>query len=321
MEKIKNILNSGKILKFICGAGNEDCKEIEKLSFVFASAGFNMIDVSAKSDAINSAKSGIKKAGKENDVAICVSIGLPDDIHLKKAVINLQKCTACKECINICPQNALFCEDEKIYADEKKCIGCSRCAYICKNDAVIFEHKYKAPYTMILPLLAENIDCIEYHCSIDDENIIHDNWNKIKSVYDGCLSICLDRSKLGDDKIIFLLKEMIKDDNNIIIQADGKPMSGGKDDYKSNLQTVAFAEIIRNNNLPAHIILSGGTNSKTTKFAKECNISVDGVALGSFARKLVKEYISSDDFFLDKLKQQKAINIAQNLLEELKKYL
>ena len=111
------------------------------------------------------------------------------------------------------------------------------------------------------------------------------------------------------------------DIDDIIIQADGKPMSGGADDYKSNLQTVAFAEIIKNNNLPARVILSGGTNSKTTKFAKECNISVDGVALGSYARRLVKEYISSDDFFSDEVKQKKAINIAKNLADELKKYL
>lgn len=321
MEKIKNILNSGKILKFICGAGNENYKEIEKLSFVFASAGFNMIDVSAKLEAVNSAKAGIKKAGKENDVAICVSVGLSDDIHLKKAVINSQKCTLCMECINICPQNALFREDEKIFVDEKKCIGCSKCVSLCLSDAIFMEHKYKMPYTMILPLLSEDIDCIEYHCSVSDENMILDNWNKIKTIYKGCLSICLDRSKLGDDKIIFLLKEMINDDSDIIIQADGKPMSGGEDDYKSNLQTVAFAEVIKNNNLPARVILSGGTNSKTTKFAKECNIEVDGAALGSFARKLVKEYVSSDDFFVDELKQRNAVNIAKNLADELKKYL
>ncbi len=321
MEKIKNILNSGKILKLICGAGNENYKEIEKLSFVFASAGFNMIDVSAKLDAVNSAKLGIKRAGRENDAAICVSVGLADDIHLKKAVINMPKCTSCRDCINICPQNAIFNEDKKILVDEKKCIGCSKCLSECLNGAIFMEHKYKAPYTMLLPLLSENIDCVEYHCSVSDEDIILDNWNKIKSIYKGCLSICLDRSKLGDDKIILLLKEMIKDIDDIIIQADGKPMSGGADDYKSNLQTVAFAEIIKNNNLPARVILSGGTNSKTTKFAKECNISVDGVALGSYARRLVKEYISSDDFFSDEVKQKKAINIAKNLADELKKYL
>lgn len=318
MEKIKNILKNNKCIKLICGAGNEDIHEVEKLAFVYASAGFNMIDVSAKPDILAAAKSGIKRANKESEVLLCVSVGVQDDIHLLKAAINKQKCTSCKKCMNVCEQDAIFFEDEQVQINQKKCIGCSRCIKECENNAIITESKYKEPYTMLLPLIASGIDCVEFHCSGKDENTIIDSLNKIKSIYPGLLSICIDRSKLGDETIISLISKMIENLETVIIQADGKPMSGGDDDYKSTLQAVAFGELIRNSKLPVYLILSGGTNSQTSKLAKECHINIDGVALGSYARKIVKEYIKQDDFFENEELKNKAIEIASKLCNELK---
>lgn len=45
-------------------------------------------------------------------------------------------------------------------------------------------------------------------------------------------------------------------------------MSGGDDNYKSTLQAVATGEIVQNAKLPVYLILSGGTNAKTTELAK-----------------------------------------------------
>ncbi len=317
MEKIKKILENKKCLKLICGAGNENLKEIERLAYVYAKAGFNMIDLCAKQEVLNAAKKGIERAGKQDDVLLCISIGMQDDIHLLKAVINKQKCTLCGDCIKICPQNAIFSEDNKILIDEKNCIGCERCLKICNQGAILTEHKYKTPYTMLLPLISEGIDCIEFHCSSSDEVQISEEWNKIKSIFNGCAGICLDRSKLGDDKLINLIKTMSKDTELFLFQADGRPMSGGNDDYKTTLQTVAFAEIVRVANLPVYLILSGGTNSKTSKLAHECSVNIDGIALGSYARKLVKDYISNDDFFENEQLRQEAIKKAKKLAEEL----
>jgi ferredoxin len=317
MEKIKNILNNHKCLKLICGAGNEDLKEIERLCFVYTKAGFNMVDVSAKSEVISAAYSGIIKAGKINEVAICVSIGLQDDIHLSKAVITKQKCNLCNKCINVCPQEAIYTEDDRMHVFDKKCIGCGKCIDICPNNAIIQDFKYKAPHTMLLQIISEKIDCVEFHCSSSDKNLILDAWNKIKTIYNGQLSICLNRSKMGDDEILSLLHEMVTGSNNIMLQADGKPMTGGKDDYTSNLQTVAFAELIKSANIPAFLLLSGGTNSKTTEFAKLCNVHADGVAMGSYARKLVKEYISSSEFWQNEELQNIAIHKASDLATKL----
>ena len=175
---------------------------------------------------------------------------------------------------------------------------------------------------MLLPLLSEKIDCVEFHCSSENIELILENWQNIISIYKGQKGICLDRSKLGDDKIIELLNKMIKNCNDkIIIQADGRPMSGSNDDYKSTLQTVAFAELIRNANLPVYLLLSGGTNSKSTKLANEMDININGAALGSYARKIVKNYINNNDFFENSELQQEAINKAKILADNLREYL
>jgi Fe-S-cluster-containing hydrogenase component 2 len=316
-----SFLKNNKCLKLICGAGNENLKDIEALSYIYASAGFNMIDVAAKHEVINAAKAGIALSKRTDEVLLCISVGLQSDIHLSKAVINHQKCTLCKECISVCEQNALFEEDDKILVDEKLCIGCNKCQSVCNNDAIIKEHKYKSPCSMLLNVLSDEIDCVEFHCTSDDVNLITETYSQIKTVFNGITGICTDRSMLSDNKVLSLISNLYEADNNIIIQADGKPMSGGEDDYKSNVQNVAFAELIRNCNLPVYLIVSGGTNSKTSEFAKLCNVNIDGVAIGSFARKLVKEEISNPDFWNDITLQNRAIFKARELYNSLMKYL
>lgn len=321
METLKQILENKKCLKLICGAGNENIKEIEKLVYVYAMSGFNFFDICAKKDVLIAAENGLKRA--DSKANICVSIGLKDDVHVSKAVINYQKCLNCNNCLSVCPQNAIYIEDNKYNVDDKKCIGCFKCFDVCNNSAIIAEHKYKAPYTMLLPLISEKLDCVEFHCTSDKEDEIIDNWYKIKSLYNGLLSICLDRSKLGDDNLINMLKEMLKKSEpySVILQVDGKPMSGGEDNYNSTLQTVAFAKLINDAKLPVYILLSGGTNSKSTKLAKECDVNVNGVAIGSYARKIVKDYIKDDDFFENELLQKKAIAVAKELAQDLLNYL
>ena len=311
--------SNNKYLKIICGAGNENLKEIEALAYIFASADFDIIDIAAKNDVINAAKNGIIRSNK--NMRICVSIGLQSDIHLTKAIINNQKCNFCGQCLSICPQNSIYTEDNKIQINEKNCIGCSKCINICPNNAIFSEHKYKTPCSMLLPVLSEDINYVEFHCSSSNIDLIKESWNQIKSIYKGNLGFCIDRAKLSDDTVISRIKSMIEDNDKILIQADGKPMSGGINDYKSNIQAIAFAELIRSNNIINPLIVSGGTNSKTTEFAKLCGVNIDGVAIGSYARKLVREEISQTDFMENEPIQKQAISKAIELGKELRRNL
>jgi hypothetical protein len=62
-------------------------------------------------------------------------------------------------------------------------------------------------------------------------------------------------------------------------------------------------------------MLSGGTNSKTTELAKLCEINYCGVAIGSYARKIVKRYISRSDFWSNSRVVEDALLLAKALVE------
>ena len=146
-----------------------------------------------------------------------------------------------------------------------------------------------------------------------------DKWNYINDIYQGMLSICTARGHLSEDRMLELIKKTVENRKpySTIVQADGFPMSGGKDDYKTTLQAVATAEIVQNAKLPVYIMLSGGTNSKTAELAKMCGINYNGIAIGSFARKIVNRYIGREDFLRNKYVFEEAVNIAKNLIQSL----
>ena len=158
-------------------------------------------------------------------------------------------------------------------------------------------------------------------------------WELINQINKyGHVSMCLDRLHLSD----FSLEERIKKAKNIagerlIIQADGYPMSGGEDDFNTTLQAVSIADVInkrfnkkidrkkgkqfykKKNEI--NILLSGGTNSLTALLAKQNDVKFQGVSIGTFARKIVKEYISDPDFYNNPEIINKAVKVAKALVD------
>ena len=55
--------------------------------------------------------------------------------------INLEKCTNCKDCVNICVRRNYRVDEEEqvIFDDSRDCILCGHCISICPEDAIIFE--------------------------------------------------------------------------------------------------------------------------------------------------------------------------------------
>ena len=150
----------------------------------------------------------------------------------------------------------------------------------------------------------------------DNETETFAKWACINNHFKGILSICTARGKLSDEKMLEQIKKMIsnREDYSTIVQADGYPMSGGTDDFKTTLQAVATAEIVQNEKLPVYLVLSGGTNSKTSELAHICGIDYNGIAIGTFARKIVSKYIDREDFLTNKSVFNEALVIAKNLV-------
>ena len=310
---MENYLKSKKCFKLILGAGNKNYDEITKLTMLYSKAGCRFFDVNASMEAILAAKKGIELANVKDKCFICVSIATKNDPHLIKCKINPKKCISCALCKNVCPQKAI--NDFKI--DENKCIGCTKCNEICPKDA-IEKYSTKISFSKVLPpLIKEGIDCIEYHVIENNNREVMKGLKTITNLFKGILSVCLDRSKLGNYELIKRLKIMKNSCNNIfIIQADGAPMSGGSDDYRTTLQAVATADIIEKAKITPYIMISGGTNSKTTELIKLCNIPICGVAFGSWARKMVREYIEAEDFFENKEIFNQALKKAKELVDK-----
>ena len=152
--------------------------------------------------------------------------------------------------------------------------------------------------------------------AIADHETTIKEWSLIANILpDGFLSMCLDRGNLSNTELKRRIKLALEvTEGRMIVQADGIPMSGSKDDYNTTLQAIATADIIAKSKFPVFILLSGGTNSKTVELSSKCGVSFHGVALGTFARNKVYQFIKNPDFPCGGLLEN-AVKEAKNLVE------
>ena len=300
------------MFKLVCGAGNEDCESVKRLVYIYAKAGCRFFDLSARKEILESAKDALKLA-KVDDAMLCVSVGIKGDPHITKAKINESKCIKCGNCFRNCPNDAIY---SSIIIDEKKCIGCGNCIKKCPTGAISMFDK-DVNVKEILPYMVKNgVEVLELHIMGHDKKDLAAKWNIINECRPKFASICIDRENFGNKEALSRIKEMIayREPYTTIIQADGIPMSGADDTFKTTLQAVAMAEIIQNTNLPVYIMISGGTNSKTKELAELCDIKYWGIAIGSWARKIVKQEITTNDFWQNETLQNIAIQKASDLI-------
>ncbi len=58
----------------------------------------------------------------------------------EKARIDVEKCTQCRECVDVCRFDAIAeKEDEEIFIDSISCEGCGVCSHVCPADAIKME--------------------------------------------------------------------------------------------------------------------------------------------------------------------------------------
>ena len=53
--------------------------------------------------------------------------------------VDVDKCTGCGACVDVCPNDALALEGDKIKVDEPNCIDCGVCVDECPVDALEME--------------------------------------------------------------------------------------------------------------------------------------------------------------------------------------
>lgn len=321
-EELKKILHQHRYFKVVCGAGNEDPEEVRRLTIVYTLAGANCIDVSANVEIVKASLDGIDMAyelspliGKkiENRPFINVSVGLKGDPHVRKVKIDIDKCIRCGLCLEGCEQKAI---NENFAVLDFRCIGCGVCTDVCQSGAVSFYHK-RIDFNKILPQCLEaGAENLELHAIIDDDESVMSDWHLInRLVPDNFISMCLDRSHLSNKHLIERIKAVYAiSRERTIIQADGDPMSGGKDDFNTTLQAIAIADVIRKSKIPVMLLASGGTNCKTGELSRMCGVPLNGISIGTFARKIVQQMISKNDLENDIPLIKEAVRIAEGLI-------
>ena len=199
---------------------------------------------------------------------------------------------------------------------KERCLGCNLCAKNCPVQAIKMQSVLQ-DYNEVLPKLTEKgIDCIEFHAISEDEKDVDEKWEQINKMFNGMLCISIDRSELGDRKLKNRVERMLKQRKpyTTIIQADGIAMSGNDDEFGTTLQAVATAQLFQNSKLPIYIMMSGGTNTKSAELAKKCGVFPHCLAVGSYARKIVKEFLTLPDFYENEDAIQKSVEVAKNLI-------
>lgn len=308
---LKDTLDSKTCFKLICGAGNENLDEVEKLVALYSAAGCRFFDFAASEEVLKAAQRGLDFSipkEEQKDYHFCVSIGTKGDAHFQKAVIDAQKCVGCGNCVDVCPQKAVKeIGNRKWEIAKSNCIGCLKCFEICGFGAIKIYSTLNNMANPSIPYSLLPISCIELHVS--DEDSALEQWEELCSQDYAMMSICIGRKSFTDEKIAELLKKMVaqRPPYSVIIQADGNPMSGGEDDFKTTLPAVETGAFIKSLNLPVYVILSGGTNSKTSQLCKEKGLDIDGIAFGSYARKTVRKYIEREDFWTNNAIFEEAI--------------
>lgn len=284
-QKLLDTLNTKKIFKLVLGLGNKHFEEIEDLVTIYAIAGADMFDINPSKEAVEAVLRGVKKSGKNpEDFYYSISMGLSGDTHIQKCLINKDKCKNCGKCAKKCPQNAIVPDKGSYKVIQENCIGCQKCDD-CK--AISFTECEYDVEKIVKIAKKYKLDCIEIHLStkkIPDKEIKYVIEN-----FKGALSLCLDRKFYSNERVKKLINKVTKwkGDTNFIIQADGVPMSGGDNTFNSTLQAVAMAHLVQP--YGTYIFMSGGTNEKTSELAKMCSLRYNGISIGSYARKIVKD--------------------------------
>jgi ferredoxin len=326
-------LETGSFHKLIIGAALKDYEMIENFSYLFTSAEADAIDISAFPHSVVSAIKGINKALKEdrklNKPLLMISVNIGDDPHFRRIELNSGNCTECLACIPTCPSNAFSVSSgglprradgaprNDIFAyNPDLCFGCSNCLPACPFDALSFDNWSPFSTSSLKDLSTLGADAIEIHLNQDLEaftNFYKDldaDLFKLESFCIGSTISSTDELTASADLVIQSFYSKYKGNKSFILQVDGEPLSGArfsKDAAKDQI-SIEKAKIIIKHIEEEHpeykdnifIQLAGGITENTLKKARSQNVAINGIAIGSYARK-----------YLDNLRREKNLDVPE----------
>lgn len=319
--------------KFIGGASLTDIDKIKGLSLLFTLCGANIIDISPYESTIKASLEGIQQAKTlfeqhpdlypyYNEPVLMISLNVSDDPHFRKARVNPDICIACGLCIDSCHFNALSLNpaQSSLCIDSNTCYGCGQCLPKCDNNALYLEFNEIDFKEILTKLIEHQIRGIEIHTGSSNFKELSNFWVDLENnlgkdfMKNLLISFSVESSLFSSKEFVNYVNSIITlTDQKLIIQVDGRPMSGSSD-AGSTLQALSAGQNLTSNNVNAYVILAGGINHLTYKYSKAFDIHCSGIAMGTFARKLLWPYLDRLD---EEVIFNKAIQITTNLVKTL----
>lgn len=281
---IQNALENHQFFKLICGASYRNTDFIFTLANIFSSAGAHMIDVGSKPELIQAAKKGIE-ASENKDRLVMASIGINHDVHFMRVAKNDALCDDNGFCASACPHEVFV--DGQIRLEN--CLGCDHCVVACPTDALTLIPR--EPLGELKIILNECIEAgaraLEIHTGQGQRTEIEQVWQIVKELPFEVVAFSIGAHNMSNEEIAQLARDIVAmAGSDIIIQADGKPISGRKG-KQSTLPSLELAQYLFKVGIDSYIQVSGGTNDFTGPLAREKDIPIHGVGMGSFARKFL----------------------------------
>ncbi len=317
-------LGSGRWVKVIAGASNQDLVAIEDLAAIYALAGVHCVDVAADGAVVAAARRGFAWArqllGEEAGAAaplpvpwLMVSLSDGEDPHFRKAWFDPRRCpaTCSRPCERICPARAIppaqGSASGAVGILEERCYGCGRCLPSCPL-GLIEERQRLLPPAAVAPLLADlQPDAVELHTSPGRAAAFSARVAQLQASALPLARVGVSCGLEGHGATPERLAAELWQRFAVLRQAgflplwqlDGRPMSG---DVGAGTAHAAIRLLERVASLapPGPLQLAGGTNAHTLDRLNRCPghrhgdgkaAPVAGIAFGGAARRLLQPFL------------------------------
>ena len=324
-------LRSRQWFKLICGASYQHLPAIRHLALVYTLAGADCIDMAPDLATVAAARSGINAALQldANAIAPLVMVSFNDgeDPHFRKAFFDAALCPVdCpRPCEQVCPTNAIQFESDYSGVINNLCYGCGRCLPICPLQHIQTREQVYHPEDIFAAVVNQEIDAIEIHTQPNRTQEFAHFWRRLSPIVPHLqlMAVSFPDSENLRDYLMSLLEGMQPKPRSLIWQTDGRPMSGDIGDGATRA-ALQLGQKVLNFQLPLGFVqLAGGTNASTVPKLRNLDLAISGVAYGSYARKIIIDFLESQGDVPDRLEEKscllwQAVAIAKQLVSQIK---
>lgn len=309
-------LASGRWVKLIAGASNEDLCAIEALTGIYALAGVHCVDLAADPAVVEAARRGLawarRQAGRNAGGPwaappspwLMVSLSDGEDPHFRKAWFDPALCPpACpRPCERVCPAEAIPPRARGLPGvTAERCYGCGRCLPLCPLGLIQERHHVLDSGALESVLRAVRPDAVEIHTQIGRagafERRLHTLRRSGLPLARLAVSCGPERGPPAPEVLAAELWQRFDALQRFgyvpLWQLDGRPMSGDVGGGSAHA-AVGLLERIAPLAPPGPLQLAGGTNAQTLPLvqrrlaARSLRLSpgrLAGVAFGGAARR------------------------------------